>query len=217
MYFSRNLDNLIFNLEDTKQYSYVLATPAVTTPVTLAEAKEYLRVDSSAEDALITNLINVAVLFCEKYTKRDLINKTYKTYRDNFSNKIIIKKSKLQSITSIQYYNNSDSLITISPSVYYFTDETDFSSIYLKNNQTWPSDNNISRLQNIIITFVAGFGPAASDVPADLKQGLLQHIVAMYERRGDCEGELGDTESSAVLPQVTRDIYNLYRIRDIKY
>ena len=140
MYFSRNLDNLIFNLEDTKQYSYVLVTPAATTPVTLAEAKEYLRVDSSAEDALITNLINVAVLFCEKYTKRDLVNKTYKTYRDNFSNKITIKKSKLQSITSIQYYDNSDSLVTVFPSVYYFTDEPDFSSIYLKNNQTWPSD-----------------------------------------------------------------------------
>ena len=40
--------------------------------VTLAEAKEYLRIDSDAEDALLTTLINVAKDHCENYLQASL-------------------------------------------------------------------------------------------------------------------------------------------------
>ena len=49
-------------------YAVELAEIApVTEPVTLAEAKEYARIDGSAEDALITSLIKMARLHCESY------------------------------------------------------------------------------------------------------------------------------------------------------
>lgn len=41
---------------------------SVTEPVTLAEAKDFCRVDISTDDSLITQLITTARLMCEAYT-----------------------------------------------------------------------------------------------------------------------------------------------------
>ena len=46
-------------------------------PVTLTEAKLYLRVDNTTEDALISDLIVAARMDAEKYLKRSLISQTW--------------------------------------------------------------------------------------------------------------------------------------------
>ena len=57
-------------------------------PVSLAEAKLHLKLsdipEDSSEDTLITDLISVAREYCEKYTKRDFMGKTYEYYLDSF-------------------------------------------------------------------------------------------------------------------------------------
>lgn len=186
---------------------YLLVTPAVAMPITVDEAKMQLRIDLTnlTEDGLITRYIAAATTYFELVTYRDLINKTYKCYLDVFpcrsgigylegyrflpqyvENHIQIRKSKLQSITDIKYY--SDNIInTWNPTNYYITDEPDYASIYLVDNQTWPT-NIDQRKQAVIITFVAGYGPDASYVPAIIKQALLQYVSYLYDNRGDCGG-----------------------------
>jgi uncharacterized phiE125 gp8 family phage protein len=57
-------------------YSEKLTTYGVTEPVTLAEAKEYARIDGNSEDALITSLIKMARIHCESYIGKCIVLKT---------------------------------------------------------------------------------------------------------------------------------------------
>jgi hypothetical protein len=187
--------------------NYILVTGAGSTlPVSLSDVKTWLKVPSTitADDNLITALIKSATATFEKITGRDLINKTYKTYLDSFpcvdglnyytgisslapkynDNGIVLRKSKLQSITSIQYY--LDGVLTAwDSSNYYITDLPDYSAIYLVADAEFPTDIDI-RKQSIVINFVAGYGVDDTYIPEDAKQSLLQFITYLYENRGDC-------------------------------
>ena len=202
---------------------YPLVTGTSTLVVSLAEAKEALRIDTldTSQDAFITRLIYTATNYFELVTGRDLINKTYKCYLNNFPNAangydavvyygcnatqgIRILKSKLQSITHIKYYVDGV-LTTVDSAKYYITDENDYAAIYLVDGQNYPTDAD-NRMQAVVITFVAGYGVAASDVPYDIKQSLLQYIVYLYENRGDCDCSGGGYPPSAMTFFATRKI-----------
>lgn len=64
--------------------SPVLVSAPATEPVALSDAKTFLRVDGSEDDALITSLIATARRACEEYTKRAFITQTWKLALDRF-------------------------------------------------------------------------------------------------------------------------------------
>jgi len=195
-------------------YSYNLITGPATTPISLVEVKDFLRLDTAdtLEDAFLTLLIEAAVDFVEKYTGREMINKTFKTYRQSFNESTEVRRSKLQSITSINYYDSTEALVTVSGAVYAHTDASDYSRIYVQANQSWPSTGLSGRLNPVEITFVAGYGPSAADVPAALRRGMLEHVLYLYENRGDCGGCSHD---GASIPGNVKLIYNQYKIVNI--
>lgn len=165
--------------------NYILVTDSATEPLTLAEVKTYLRIDGTDYDNILTPLIKTVRQLAEKITGRDMINKTWKTYLDCFPYRdgIELRKSKLQSITSINYYTSSV-LTLLSSATYYVTDEDSYSSIYLVDGQSYPSTD--TRKQAVEITFVSGYGIDATFVPEALKQAMLSHIAYLFENTGDC-------------------------------
>lgn len=215
-------NNLLFQ----QPLNYVLVAGTETLAISLADAKAYLKIPSSftQEDAIITSIIKASTTFFERITGRDLINKTYKTYLDNFpylkepyrlqgvtpltlryeDNGIIIRKSKLQSITSIQYVKDSLQ-VTWDSSNYYISDDSDYSAIYLVKDKNFPETDE--RKQAITITFVAGCGADATTIPEDIKLALLQLIAFLYDNRGDCE-------CSGGVPVMAKSLFSSYSIID---
>jgi hypothetical protein len=211
-----------------KAWSYLLETGPATLAVPLAEVKTWLKVSGSTLDDEITALIESATLTGERITKRDFINKTYKTFRDNFSDypsaygnysalipatqrpstlgEIELKRSKLQSVTSVKYLK-SDVLTTVATSVYYATEEIDFSSLALVDGQAWPTDVD-NRKQAVEIIFVAGYGDADTDVPSDIRLAIKKHVASAFVNRGDCDDE-------RFLPSGALATYMNNRIEDI--
>lgn len=179
------------------QYKQI-STPAAL-PLDLDFVKSYLRIDSNDDDALITMLIKASASFIEKYTTRTLINTQYLTYRDNFGYGsfawgfpaaygccgIELRRSKLVSIDNFTYKNSQGVVTQVDPSLYYVTDDVDFSSILLMPNRQYPSDVLCVR-QAIAIEFTAGYGDTADDIPIDLQEAMLQMVADMYFNRGDC-------------------------------
>ena len=54
----------------------VVSTNTATEPITLAEAKAYIRITNTEEDTLITSMITNARMQCEKYLNSDILPKT---------------------------------------------------------------------------------------------------------------------------------------------
>lgn len=207
-----------------KFHTYKVTVAPANPAVTLATVKEHLRIDASdtSDDAYLTTLISVATDFIEKYTKRDLITRTYETKRDCFPgindvecfglvSGFEIRRSELQSIASIQYEDTDGNTQTVASTVYYATDSTRWSQIILDDNQVWPTDV-ARKKQAITITFNAGYGADETSVPDGLKQALLMTIAHLYSNRGDCV----DDACASCITGGSNAILNSFRINDIK-
>lgn len=181
-----------------RNFTYEVTSKPTSLIFTLDDIKNYLKIDDDIveDDNLITNLYWSAYDFFESYTNRTLLNTQYKTYRDYFfynsfsyqlqnTGYYEIKKSKLQSIDSIQYINSDGILTDVDENIYYNTFENDYSKILLNENAEFPSDI-YRRYQAIEINFTAGYGSDGDSIPYDIKDCLLSMIASLYENRGDC-------------------------------
>ena len=178
--------------------SIVLLTDATTEVLTLAEIKTFLRIDGTDFDNILTPFIKVSRQIGENITGREFVEKEFKLYLDTFPqcNEIEVKKSKLKSITSIQYYDVNNALQTLSSGDYYFTNDANYSSIYINNDKSFPS--TYDRKQAVIITFKVDY----PNFPATLKQALLSVCAYLYENAGDCVNENNSQFKSLFFPYI---------------
>ena len=135
-------------------------------PVTLTEAKAHLRAGDD-EDTLIYGLIATAREVCEPKAGRAFLTQTLKMVypcwptgqRPYFE----LLRGPIQSISSVKYYDTSNTLQTM-PATDYFADLTVAPArIWLGDGKMWPSAS--LRLGAAVeVTYVAGYS-AASAVP----------------------------------------------------
>ena len=161
----------------------VLKTAPVDTAISLAEAKQHLRVDSDYDDdnAYITALIGVATNQVEEFTRRRLITQTYNLYFDVFPPYIDLQVGIIQSLTHVKYYDTSNSLVTLAASEYDLDDKIRPGRIYESNNGSFP--DSYDRPNAVEIEFVVG--GTADDVEDAIKQAMLIIVGRYYEQRQD--------------------------------
>ena len=159
---------------------YKLVTGPASEPITLAEAKLYLRVDDSTEDALITAIITAARRKFENDTYHYLMPQTWELYLNQNeinSEQISINKSDITAISSVKYYDQSNTQQTLSTSDYQTAIQGRPYSIQLT---TVPQVYN--RLEAMVIRFTLGYTNAAA-VPEDIKTAIKTLIGTLYENR----------------------------------
>lgn len=183
--------------------------------VSLSQLKKHLRLNptDTTQDDYLTLLIQAATTFGEKRTRRIFINIDFLTYRDFFLSIIELRKSPFQALISFEYLK-SDGWVAVPSTLYYITNEKDYSKIVLKTDATYPDDID-DRLQAVRIKFTAGLAAAVGDIytsmKADLIVAVMNHIAVLYENRGDCD----DASLEDNLPNTSKLIYSQYRIPDI--
>lgn len=192
---------------------YKLKTAPTVEPVTLTEAKLHLRVDTDCtdEDTLITALITAAREAAENYTGLALINQTWEYTCDEFpDDDLALRPAPLSSITSITYVDTGGTTQTLSGVTVYTADTyTIPGAATLRYGQTWPAVRDINN--SITVTYVAGFGAAATNVPGPIKAAILLLIGHLFEHR---ESVIIGTISSE-LPQGVEYLLNPYRVIEI--
>ena len=145
-------------------------------PITLSDAKTYLRVDSTAEDSLITNLITAAREKIESLTGRALITQTLELTLDDMpaDRDIPLPRPPLQAVNSVTVG------FTVIGSASYLVDigGTPGRLIMRSGKALTPTDK-----AQIKINYDAGYGDAASDVPSVLRQAMLMLIGHYYDSR----------------------------------
>lgn len=164
-----------------------LFTAPTTEPVSSTEAKLHCRIDTSADDTLITMLIATARRTVESDTNRALITQTWELVLDAFptSTQIRLPLPPLQSVSSIKYYTNATpSVETTFASTNYLvsTDDNYGGLIVLKDSASWPVITDPLEKGAVRIKFICGYGAAAA-VPEIYKQAMLLLIGHWYENR----------------------------------
>ena len=174
---------------------------------TTADAKDFLKVDTNADDTLIDNLIKAATQSCEIYTNRYFLDTLVTQYADKWVDIENLYKSPVSAITHIKYYDSDDSLQTLAGTVYLLDEVSQPARIGLKPNQSYP--NIANRINAIEVKYTVGYGTAASSVPEAIRQAVLITIGNWYENRQTVITGRIATE----LPLSSQYLLNQYKIQ----
>jgi hypothetical protein len=198
-----------------------VVTGPASLAVSLADMKLYLAVESTADDALITDFIEVATESVKQYIRQSVMQETLELTMDGFApyqddallalgpgvhtahygslvslgNEFDLPFSPIQSVTSITTYNRANTSAVFDASNY----NADLQSgrVYLNEGVTWP--DNLRDREAVKVEFVAGW----TAIPKPVLQAIKQMVSIMYECRELCE-----------LPAGCRAILDPYRRMD---
>lgn len=171
--------------------------------VSLANAKLYLRVDASDEDALIAALVEAATGMVEAMTRRCLIHQTYRYTMDGFpsSGPIRLPRSPAASMPAgglyvyalprVRYYDTAGIQQTLVVGTDYLLNlDANPPSIHRPaGGSSWPSTDS-TRAASVEVDFLAGYGANAASVPAPLVQAV-QMLTAHYYANREAVGNVG--------------------------
>ena len=164
--------------------------PAVE-PVTLAEAKTHLRVDSTASDTEIAAMITAAREWCEQYLDRTLVHTQWVMRFDRFptdgTEDIELPRPPMAmagTATAVTLAYTLEDATTASYGTASYRVDRAATPGAVKTNYagTWPphlqDDNSIS------VTWWGGYGPSGASVPAAIRHAMLMLIAHWYDNRG---------------------------------
>lgn len=161
----------------------LITAPGVE-PLTATEVMQWSRIDASVEvpDPIAANLamlIPAARKAAENVTGRGFITQTWEQVYDKFpAREIEIGMLPVQSITSLKYYDSAGVLQTMSSTNYVLDKDTLPGWVLPAYNFDWP--DTYDSAQSVIIRFVAGYGAAGTDVPAEIRMWISAQCAAAY-------------------------------------
>lgn len=144
---------------------------SVIEPITLAEAKEYARIDGNAEDATINLLIKMARRHAEAFCGKSLVPKTVTITSFAFPYQFQMPYGPLTAD------NNVTKVVTLDQA------GAETALTYQVNKGLYPKIQILGGNQSFKfkMIYTAGF----TTVPDDIKLALLMLVNTLYERRED--------------------------------
>ncbi len=179
-------DNAIQEKAYTGTKAYIRVVAKVLVAACEFGADVIVNAATTAEDDLITALIQAAREHVEDITRRQLLTATWYYYLDAFpSGKDFIKLpfGNLQSVTSIKYKDSDGTETTMTVTTDYLveTNGEGCGRIVLPYGVSWPSDT-LYPSNPIIIEFVCGW-TAAALIPAKIVAACKMILSDLYENR----------------------------------
>lgn len=167
----------------------ILIAPPALEPVSLAQAKLYLRIDAADEDDLVLSLIKAARALVEAASGRMLIHQGWRIVRDAWpeGGAMRLPLSPVSQILGARIRDAAGLAIEIPASLLALTPADDPPLLRL----TGPAPAPGQARAGIEVDVLAGHGAAASDVPEPFRRAILILVARWFERRGD-EGAAGD-------------------------
>jgi uncharacterized phiE125 gp8 family phage protein len=187
--------------------SSILLTPPAVEPVTLAEAKAYLRIDNDDDDAVISALIAGARSHVEAQTRRALITQTWRLVRDAWpgDGRVAVVPSPLRQITAARVYRLDGSTQTLDLQAFVANAAATPAIISFL---TWSLPVPGRPAAGIEIDVEVGYGDGPADVPEPLRQAIKLLVAHWYENRG----LIAVGQTLAVLPATVAALIAPFRV-----
>ncbi|PTW57658.1 putative phiE125 gp8 family phage protein [Breoghania corrubedonensis] len=158
----------------------ILISPPAGEPVSLAQAKAFLRVDHNDEDALIEALVTAARLQVENATGRALMSQGWRTVLDAWpAHRVVrITRSPVAAIDAVTVYDADGVASVLDPDDLRLDTAGRPSRLVVSASAPAPG----TAVNGIEIDFTAGYGTAA-DVPEPLTLAIRRLVAHWYENR----------------------------------
>lgn len=140
--------------------------------------KDFLRLDSTADDKTILALISGCVATIEAHTWMILQSSAFTAYMDKWSD-VEIHMRPVTSITSVKYYDTAGTLQTMSTSDYDVSLNGTTARIHFKTTYNLRD----AAFDNIEVAFVAGYA-SHYDIDDDVIDALQMLIKERYDQPG---------------------------------
>lgn len=172
-----------------------LVVPPAAEPVSLADAKAWLRIDGPDEDSLLPGLIQAARQAVKRQARTALIAQQWTWTLDAWPpDRILVPPlGPLRSLDAVQVLNAAGALVA-APLTAFQVDPGGLRG-RIAVNGTVP-DPGLA-LAGIVLTLRLGVAAAAMDVPAALRQAVLLTLAQLHENRGDAAGAEGPVPPAA--------------------
>lgn len=164
-----------------------LETAPVKPLITLDEAKQQVRRDDNDDDLILTRLIAVVMSRldgADGILGRALITQTWSESFDAFpaGATLCLALAPVIDITEITYFSSIDqSGMTMPAGDYSAFNRSRRAYVKLGYGRSWPS--SYEQDDAVTVTYQAGYGLNASDVPAAIKHAAMMMLAHYYENR----------------------------------
>jgi uncharacterized phiE125 gp8 family phage protein len=144
----------------------------------LSVAKENLRIETTAQDALLQRLINAAVRYVEMISRKSLLDQGRRLTLDNFPAEEFVQlyAPPVKAVTSFTTYDENDV-----PDATFadYTLDLRGSRILLKYGFQWPV--NLRSASAVVIVYTTGHGTTAAALPQTLLEAVLMLVAHWYQ------------------------------------
>lgn len=161
--------------------SAMLLTPPAIEPWTIVEAKSFLRVGTSDDDAVIGSLIAAARGQIEALTRSALITQTWRVTLDDWprDGRIRLRLGPLRDVIAARVRDEAGNATIVDEQRFLTGAE---SSVI--NAPSWSLPVPGRAHGGIELDVVAGFGDSASNVPDVLRHAVRTLVAHWYDNRG---------------------------------
>lgn len=170
--------------------------PPASEPVSLGEAKLFLRVDHNAEDSLIAMLIGAAREAVEAAIGRALITRRVREnldiWRHEAVNGAVLGLGPVTNVVAVRLLADNGSQSVIDPERYRLEGQRDRPRLVFAAGV--PA--TLRQIGGIEIEYDCGFADDAADLPVALRLATLQIVASLYELR---QGEGAIPEAARAL------------------
>lgn len=164
-------------------------TPAALV-VSLAEARDYLRIEDGEQDALIAGLIRTATSLCESFIGQALIARTVKETIPARAEWRRLGRTPVRSITSVEGLPAEGSAFALPVDAFAMDIDA--------NGDGWVRVIQPGAAGRAIVSFVAGMAVDWNGVPAPIRQGILRLTAHLFAHR-DAADDAGPPAAVAAL------------------
>ena len=178
--------------------SILLSTP-LSEPLSLAEAKAWLRVEHDDDDEVIAALIAGARVHVEAQTRRALITQQWRIVRDSWpdSGRIAVLPAPLRALTAARVYRIDGTAHALDEEAI-VVDAASEPGVLAFVPGTLPEPGRVAA--GIELDVETGYGDEPEDVPEPLRQAIRMLVAHWYENRGlTGEGQLLPQSVAALL------------------
>ncbi len=169
---------MIFNM------TLIQRTPPAIEPVSIADAKAHLRLETNADDLVVAALIVAARQQIETSLQVCLIARTFALFLDAWPEPnvpVTVPVAPVVDLIAVRSFAPDDISTTLELANFEFDPGPPARIARRGGIGTF---GRLRRMNAIEFTFAAGFGPSQSDIPQSIRQAVLHRVTQLYEHRG---------------------------------